>query len=308
MDTKLESVNCDLCGSHSSRPVFNSYRIVRCGGCGLIYTKLRSSSISTLKEYDRYAREWYLREEIQQTYYNREFEEVCLERIKLIEKFKPRGRLLDIGCGNGIFMQTAQKRNWTVEGVELSPLLVNFLQKKKGLPAQCGNFEQIDFSHNKFDVITMWEVLDHVFSPKQILSKVSQLLNDGGIFVACVNNMNSLEKTLLGEKWRIINPEHHFTYFTPVSIKKLFGQAHFSIKKLYTKGFGLYEVISTRCYNEVPGGNTPYMLYRQREESTFLFLKSRKKLYRFLKGIVNFIVNIGGYGSTIVIVGQKEDV
>jgi SAM-dependent methyltransferase len=93
------------------------------------------------------------------------------------------GRLLDMGCGLGFFLQAmASYTNWEAYGCEISPAAVRYARDTLGLPnIICGRLEEVDLTHNTFDIITLWDVLEHLLQPDPLLRRCHVLLKEGGL-------------------------------------------------------------------------------------------------------------------------------
>ncbi len=103
------------------------------------------------------------------------------------------GRLLDIGCGTGAFLCVAQEYGWVLEGVEISPELAR--QARANVPAAVvteGRFETLALTPRSYDLITMWDVIEHVIDPVAVVRAMRQLLRPGGLMVFCTPDEGSL--------------------------------------------------------------------------------------------------------------------
>jgi len=87
------------------------------------------------------------------------------DAVKLIQGFKRRGRLLDMGCAAGVFVKAAQDAGFEAMGVDISPVEVQFARDRFGVDARVGTLDSVDFGPNCFDVITVWDVLEHFENP-----------------------------------------------------------------------------------------------------------------------------------------------
>ena len=153
------------------------------------------------------------------------------ERVKLLQKFKKKGKLLDYGCGNAWFLQTA-KRYYECYGYEPSLNYDEEISKKNSIKI----FKQINnLSKYKFDIITLFDVIEHVEQPKDILNWCHQRLNKNGIMLIYTPNFQSLGFYLMRENQNLAIPPLHLTYFHHKTIKRLIGN---KFKILYQKTFG----------------------------------------------------------------------
>jgi SAM-dependent methyltransferase len=127
-----------------------------------------------------------------------------------LDKF-PQGRLLDIGAQKGEFIWFMQERGWVVEGVELD----NNVPNPKNMPIRYGNFLEMNFPEDSYDVITFWAVLEHVYYPMSFIERAAKLLKPGGRLIVLVTNLNSIQARL----YRADDYPRHLTIFTEKSAK-----------------------------------------------------------------------------------------
>jgi SAM-dependent methyltransferase len=148
-----------------------------------------------------------------------------------------KGRLLDVGCGDGDFLLGMQERGWQVHGLDISPVAVD-LARRKGLDVFQGELASADYERHSFDLITMWDVLEHLHDPASELQQVAKLLKPSGRFVVTIPNPHSLDFWIFGKTWTGLDtPRHLYVYNRPALLRLL-------------EGAGL-EVVSARC---VTGG------------------------------------------------------
>lgn len=147
-------------------------------------------------------------------------------RLATIEnKLKRKGSLLDIGSGNGFFLKNAKEKGWQTKGIEPSDKAVDYCNSI-GLDVVHGVFDQqCADSIGQFDVLHLWEVLEHLPDPAGMLALCRQVVAPGGLIVVGVpNDYNSLQKILnedLGEKPWWVAPPHHINFFNRRSLEKL---------------------------------------------------------------------------------------
>jgi SAM-dependent methyltransferase len=125
----------------------------------------------------------------------------------------PPGKLLDIGAQKGEFLWFMQQKGWAVEGIEMDSSVPNPAQ----LPIRYGDFLSMDFLEEKYDVITFWAVLEHVYDPVRFIEKASNLLKPNGRLVVLVTNMNSIQ----ARYYQADDYPRHLTLFTKSSVQRL---------------------------------------------------------------------------------------
>ncbi len=154
-----------------------------------------------------------------------EYEETRAERklqeqriLKLISKYKPEGSLLDIGAGSGILVEAALEMGYNAEGVEPSKWLQQKAVERK-LPIHQGIFPS-DKLKEKYDIIVLVDVIEHVNNPKQLLSEIKKAIKDDGIFILITPDVGSLMPKLLRWRWWHYRVAH-IGYFNKKNLKYL---------------------------------------------------------------------------------------
>lgn len=144
--------------------------------------------------------------------------------LKLIEKYKPQGVALDIGCGIGNFLLLLKERGFKCFGVELNRECIIYGKEKRGLNILEGPLEKIDLPEKSFDLITILSTLEHMGHPLNTLTKARSLLKDDGIILISVPNIQYLFfriQNTLGIKTKVLDPTAHLFYFTPATLRML---------------------------------------------------------------------------------------
>lgn len=158
------------------------------------------------------------------------FEEY-LRRIALVTKGK---RILDVGTATGFFLQIAKRFGFNVHGVELSPYAAQ-RAIEKGIPMTIGTLSKVPTSL-KFDVITMLDVIEHVYNPALELVYANALLEKDGVLVINTPDIGSLFARLMGARWHLIVPPEHLFYFNRSNMRRLLEQKGFEVLSMSTIG------------------------------------------------------------------------
>ncbi len=137
-----------------------------------------------------------------------------------IHGFKPKGRLLDIGCGVGILMEVADRNGYRATGVELSPWASAYA-RERGLDVKTGSLADAHFSRQEFDIVILNHVLEHLIDPVETLLESKRVLADDGILVIGVPNFGSYVARRKKAAWASLHPDQHIWQFTPESLKRL---------------------------------------------------------------------------------------
>jgi 2-polyprenyl-3-methyl-5-hydroxy-6-metoxy-1,4-benzoquinol methylase len=145
---------------------------------------------------------------------------------------KGDGKMLDIGCGNGIYLTAAKELGWTGYGVESNHSAARHANKSLGLEIEAGNFEAIAYPEKHFDVITMWHSLEHFSDPTKIIRKIRKLLKDDGVLMIGIPNFSSFDRKLFKESWNGLEIPLHAWHFTPGSIQYLLKESGFEVRRI----------------------------------------------------------------------------
>lgn len=229
-----EEALCNLCGRGDAPVIMRKrgYEIRKCG-CGLVYVSPRLAA-------ERLAEEVY-----GEGYFEAEggygIEDylggrnaarslkVARKRLDALEKRARRGRLLDVGCAGGYFLSAAKERGWDARGVEISEFAAAHAREKMGLDVRAGDFCLMEPEPDSYDLITMLDAIEHLQDPARALGNVYESLKRGGYFFAVTPNFEGLPSRVLGENWGLIEPEHHFYYFTQATLGAMLTKAGFEV-------------------------------------------------------------------------------
>ncbi|MDR0547849.1 MAG: class I SAM-dependent methyltransferase [Deltaproteobacteria bacterium] len=225
--------NCPICGSPPGPALFvkDGFRHVRCPDCDLIYVSL------------------ILREDILIQFWREEFAwrtvlkskpQLDMDILKfgygldLASTYLNGARdLLDIGSGNGDFVLLAQEREWRAVAMELNLESAASLERA-GIKVIVRPMELADIAPGAFTLITMWEVLEHLTEPKNILYEVRRILPDDGLLLILVPNSSSLVTRLLHERSDTFGGHSHLNHFNPASLAKFLEVMGFEIVEMET--------------------------------------------------------------------------
>lgn len=245
-DSDLEYVRCPLCESDDTKCLFErrdltykitdiAFKVVRCRRCGLVYVNPKPREIDIHKYYPE---EFYSPGGVDASQLLHEKREQLVRKYSYVKDIPP-GRLLEIGCAKGEFMMLMKQNGWDVCGVDFSNKPPNVFE----LDIRYGSLEAAGFKHNSFDLVALWAVLEHVYSPKRMLTDICRLLKPGGSVVLLVTNFNSLPARLMRQD----DVPRHTTLFTAATVSKL----------LETTG---YKVDFIRCDHKLYGGTNRGLL------------------------------------------------
>jgi SAM-dependent methyltransferase len=252
----MKHVNCNLCGSsrHTLRFSVGQYRLVCCSDCGLNFFNPQLDDEDLLQ---LYRNDYFLNDSLlfregpiygYQDYLGDRFgiQQDFQSKVMEIGRYVQNGQVLDIGCAYGFFLELMKKQGWETHGVELNHQAVKFAKDELGLNVREGIFEEMEFSRAEYDLVTMFDVVEHLIDPRAALVKVNEILKPDGLLVISTVDINSLVARLLGPKWEDIRrAKTHLWLFSNETMPKMLDLAGFEVinttsyGKLFELGYAL---------------------------------------------------------------------
>jgi len=144
-----------------------------------------------------------------------------VQKLKLVQRYKPGGRLLDVGCALGGFLDVAKQNGYSVSGVEISKSAAEYVNKRLELEVHNGDLPSANLPSDHFDVITMWDVIEHLDSPHPTLSEIHRVLRQDGVVVLTTGDASSTWAKLTGKYWHLLTPPQHLYFYTPESLTRV---------------------------------------------------------------------------------------
>jgi 2-polyprenyl-3-methyl-5-hydroxy-6-metoxy-1,4-benzoquinol methylase len=234
----LESILCDLCGSDQSQRLYSvpdtnygtpgKFSIVQCQRCKLVYLNPRPSAAELPAVYPetRY-------DPFQTIHTTGPIAPHPLQwsRGEQLTHLSGPGKVLDVGCGDGLFLKAMQQLGWSCVGVEPNQSAVEFARSHLGLDVRLGEIFAIGAQEN-FDLITLWDALEHTPSPTTVLSHAAKLLTPTGRIALSVPNWDSFERMIFRGRWIALDAPRHLYHFSPQTATHLLNKCGFEIQKL----------------------------------------------------------------------------
>ena len=221
MDT-LEHINCPICERDETKELFSkdALSVVVCKRCFLRYVNPRINR-ETLE--DGYIETYYPPDKVERIHTDSMEWLQMTERLSELEKHRQdKGRLLDVGCGIGTFLDLAREGGWEPHGVDPSKSGITFAQEIHKLDVQCGEVFDANFPTAYFDAITLYHVLEHIPALNPLLSELRRVLKpQTGTLVIEVPNGEGLQSRLQKAEWPYVHPRDHLYYFSARSLPKL---------------------------------------------------------------------------------------
>jgi 2-polyprenyl-3-methyl-5-hydroxy-6-metoxy-1,4-benzoquinol methylase len=282
----LKDVPCNLCGSNDTQVIYTStirsdqmtkfecnctcdghgeyYQLVRCRRCGLYYSSPRPDGDALREGYS----------DVQDIVYQEEIEgrvKTFGRNLKHLARYKQKGELLDVGSSIGVFLSEARKQGWDVYGIEPSAWCADRGKKLFHLAIRQGTSHDLKTIGRKFDVVTLWDVLEHVDDPLTTLRDCRDALKEGGVLAFSTVDIGSIYVRLLGKRWPWLMKMHIY-YFDKKSIKK------------YLEKAGL-ELLEIRTYQHTV--SIDYLLYKFQSINKLLF-----QITKWIKRVIFLNKNI----------------
>jgi 2-polyprenyl-3-methyl-5-hydroxy-6-metoxy-1,4-benzoquinol methylase len=227
----LQDIRCCVCNNEDINSISFKYRkenfiVVECNKCSFIFVpQYFSKKIS----YEDYKDEKVL-EQVRKGNNWLKIQRHLL-RFKLIRKYKPSGKLFDLGTGWGHFLFTGKQLGYEVSGIEVSDTAYKYATEELKLPVEHINFFDMGINKQAYDLITMWDVLEHIPDADEVIKRCNLMLKDGGYVILQVPQIDSLFAKRLKENWHMIS-YGHVNYFSKDTIRKLFERHGFEVKKI----------------------------------------------------------------------------
>ncbi len=223
-----EYVDCLFCSKRDFKKVYPSSLpgVVRCLSCGLIYANPRFKK-EALKDF--YSREYFESHSSEAMGYDnyvsdKELVEKTFKRrlLEIEKKWMPRrGKLLDVGCATGFFLSIARQRGWKVDGIEISEYCCDYARREFGIELYCGFFKDAKGFEPNFDLVTMWDYVEHSFTPDQDIRKAYELLAPGGVLALATPDVGSVPARIFKQNWMGFKEHEHLYYFTKQNLTAL---------------------------------------------------------------------------------------
>lgn len=297
----IEGPECKLCGRKNYDRLYpigieledNGRWLVRCRNCGLVRT-WSPDYVLPVEENEAYSvspdqpvQAGWLRKQLVGWW-----DRALLSGIK---HSSVPGSLLDAGCGDGSFLQTAQKKGWQVVGCEADLNRASYCGEVLGIEVYTDLSGLL--GQKTFDVVVCRYSLEHFNDPSRELQVFRKLLAPGGRLLILVPNLASVQAKLFGRQWFQLLPADHVHHFTPATLKALVSKAGFRVLDLRTT-FSPADLVGLAA--SVSGSLDP----DRKPGVLWMFILAMISLVAFLPSLLLAII---GRGGTIKLLAQRED-
>lgn len=245
----MEYVNCNLCGADDTRVLFrkkdkcamtnDEFQVVECKHCGLFYVNPRPTEAEIKKFYpEAYSWKEKLEAGLFLKKYVRRLEKtyryhLLEDEVSKVKRFTGRssGRVLDIGCGTGDRLDVFRKKGFETYGIEISDS-ADYAKEYLNLNVLKRNLFSAGFPNQFFDIVTLYNVLEHTHDPTAICIEIHRILKDDGFLIIQVPNKKSFQYRIFKEKWAAFDVPRDLYYFETETLILLMRKVGFTVKKI----------------------------------------------------------------------------
>ena len=252
---QAQDYRCVLCGHTKGKLALEwqaGYQLFQCENCEAVSPNISVEDTSKHVDqvynndiyYEKFLREIHQQYEYRKKRFGGERYSYIIERLGLDGK---KIKLLDVGCGAGYFLSYLQDKGIDARGLEVTPHLVRYC-KETGLQV-----ESHDLSHEPdeaYDVIVMFDVLEHLYEPIPVIQKVFSKLKPGGYFIAYTPNIHSVGFELMGAEQNTLLPFEHLCFYNENSLKYLSQKTGFTLHTLETFGWDIMDYLLMKEYED----------------------------------------------------------
>lgn len=224
---------CVICSGNRFSHLFEArpgFSLIRCDSCGVVLT---NPYLSGKDMAGYYPPSYYGRK-------NKRFHPVLekfiallrLRRVGKIEQFSSRGRILDVGCGRGQFLDFLRKHGWETQGLEISETAADYAKNVLGLSIYIGDLHAASYPYSHFDTIVLWHVLEHMREPRKALEECGRILKPGGLIVISLPNFDSFQVKATGKNCFHLDVPRHYCHFPLPVLHKLLDECGFKTRHI----------------------------------------------------------------------------
>lgn len=266
---------CIICGGTDTQPLYTT--VAKCQNCGHVFCnrRLTDQQLSDLYGTSYFSGAEYSNYLADKPVLQRNFRLRLNVLKKLLDPHRYR-HLLEVGCAYGFFLEIARPHFETVFGIDITEEGVRYAADTLKLNAVRANFLDYDFGPRKFDVVCMWDTIEHLRDPHLYLEKITAHTESGALLTITTGDIESLPARIRKDKWRLMHPPTHMHFFSRKTLACLLDSHGFDL--IYDRYCGFYRSLDNVAY-------------------TILILRTKRpNLYNFLRKTkltkINFYLNL----------------
>lgn len=287
---------CPVCGKEEFKNFLvvtdntvskESFVIVECENCSFKFTNPRpdADSIGNYYESEEYISHNNTKAGIINKAYHVVRSITTKQKVELINRYAPaKGTMLDYGCGTGVFLSACKKDGWDIRGVEPSAKAREIASKETG---ELIATDLIELAGEKFEIITLWHVLEHIHTLNETMSQLAEMLQEDGTLIIAVPNADSHDAQLYKENWAAYDVPRHLYHFTQATMKRFLKKHKMVLEEVLPMKFDAYYVSmlsekhkagKTKMINSVMNGykSNSYAEKNGNDYSSLIFVARKK--------------------------------
>ena len=235
-------IPCPLCKGTAREVIFTKkgFDLVRCGSCNLAYLGKPPTAEELQKLYSfaaGYQKDFADTSSLEVRFHQK----VARLSLEALQKHRTSGKILDVGCSAGFFLKEAAAHDWEAHGLEYSADTAAVAARIPGLQITTGTLDDAQYAAKSFDVVTLWDVIEHIPDPVHTMQGVHRILQDDGLVAISTPNIDGLFPQLSYrvakrfDYWPHPEPPHHLLQFSGQTLGLLLARAGFEIVATETK-------------------------------------------------------------------------
>lgn len=242
----MTSNSCIVCGNTAAEPLYTG--IVRCCECSYVFADMR---LSDEELFELYNEQFFTGAEFSdyaadEKFFRRNFQLRFTELHKFLDPARHK-KLLEIGSAYGFFLDVVRDKFASVQGIDITDAGVRFAREQLKLDVVQADFLAHDFGKQMFDVICMWDTIEHLREPQQYLEKIASHTKSGALLALTTGDIESFNARLRRAKWRLIHPPTHLHYFSSQTMTRMLDNYGFDV--IYNRYCGFYRSLGNVAYN-----------------------------------------------------------
>jgi SAM-dependent methyltransferase len=236
---------CVVCRGGNHRPLYPG--ILQCGDCNHVFADLRMTDAELLT---LYSRGYFFGEEYSDYLADREVLRKNFRlRLKTLQRYLDPGRhhrLLEIGSAYGFFLELVRER-FDAVGIDITADGTRYAKEVLRLNVIHGDFFTHDLGDGEFDVVCLWDTIEHLRDPNLYVEKISRHTRPGALLAITTGDVESVVARAKGEKWRLLHPPTHLHYFSRRTLGRLLHDGGFDV--ISTRYCGFYRSLDNIAHN-----------------------------------------------------------
>ncbi|MBI5065434.1 class I SAM-dependent methyltransferase [Candidatus Woesearchaeota archaeon] len=301
---------CPVCESENNKAAFTKegFDHVICLNCKMFFTPnfFKKTVLNDFYNGEYYNKTWQFKSkyDISLKFKRKYFTKIA----KLIEKYKKPGSVLDIGCGTGDFLNVMKKRGWDTFGTELNSYARDFVKKKYNI--NTNNLDLEKFEPEKYDLISMSQLIEHIPNPKKLLLQAHRVLKNKGILFLAFPNRFGISIIIKGKNAGRFKGGEHINFFSKETITKLLNETGFKVKHTSSVKIDLYGLLR-HLFKNIKKENNLKEITSQNKISIVEKKSVLKKIpgllfYEILTPLCSKLVGIFGCGEDLIVIAEKK--